>query len=539
MNNRTRDFSNNHDNPRRSFPLVRTSLLALLFLLVVLSSCDLVKENKEPEVVARRIVPEVYDEDTPGSNGPTATAVETLELTPKVPLDDKEKLIQVINTNLDLDTNDEQILVLRQKEDPQGSLKIAVIDYDPVRATYSRTWESLTNATNLRVLEISLNDVVGDHNLEIVCRGMNEQGELTLDLFRKTPSPTGLGLYFTEILRIVADGSIDIDAIERSEGYHLGQKNGPSFIIYAYSRDVESENILDKVKRTYYWQYQQNRYVLTRVEKMPGAVIEEKQLEELFSDPSVEAFEAFLSGPWYLAGTDGTEDILLFLPEQRRISVYSGDVQESYIWQVSFRSLSNRLLAFGANESIESIVRRFNIEVVSPKTIDVSILGSEQWDRSFGRYIKLTEELQQDLLSQERTRINAVDVELNGLYQSGAGIEIIFEPPQFTWIEEGREFAGGFAIIRLAQDVLYLQGMDDKGLATKTATYIMEYEENQEANYLYRTLTLVPGKLSVHGVTATSETRIVFEQLEILEEQESEEQQEPEQPASEQGQGQE
>ena len=81
--------------------------------------------------------------------------------------------------------------------------KIAVIDYDPIRATYSRTWESLTNATNFRLLDISLKDVVGDHNLEIVCRGMNDGGELTLDLFRKTPSPTGLGLYFTEILRIV------------------------------------------------------------------------------------------------------------------------------------------------------------------------------------------------------------------------------------------------------------------------------------------------------------------------------------------------
>ena len=207
--------------------------------------------------------------------------------------------------------------------------------------------------------------------------------------------------------------------------------------------------------------------------------------------------------------------------------MYSGDVQEVYIWQVSFRSLSNRLLAFGANESIESIVRRFNIEVVTLNTIDVSILGSEQWDRSFGRYFKLTEELQQELLRKERTRVDSVEIQLQGLYQSGAGFEIIFEPPQFTWIEEDRGFAGGFTIIRLDQDVLYLQGMDENGLPTTAATYIMEYTENQEGNYLYRTLTLVPGKLSVHGVEATSETRIVFEQLEILEqEQEVEEQQE-------------
>jgi hypothetical protein len=490
----------------------------LLILLGTIWGCDLFKENNQSEMGTRRIVPEVADESSPGGTDANGVTAETLELTPKVPLDDSEKLIRVINTNLDLDTNDEQILVLREKEDPRASLKLAVIDYDPIRTTYSRTWESLTNATNLRLLDISLKDVVGDHNLEIVCRGMNDSGELTLDLFRKTPSPTGLGLYFTEILRIVADGSIEIDEVERSEGYRLGQKNGPSFVIYAYSRDAESENILDKVKRTYYWQYQQNRYVLTNKERLPGAVIEEKQLEELFSDPSVEAFEAFLAGPWYLAGTDGREEILLFLPEQRRISVYSGDVQEVYIWQASFRSLSNRLLVFGANESIESIVRRFNVEAVSLDTIDVSILGSEQWDRSFGRYFRLNEELQQDLLSKDQRRVDADGIQLNGLYQSGAGIEIIFEPPYFTWIEEGHDFAGGFTVIHLNQDVLYLQGMDDNGLPTDTATYIMEYSKKQEGTYLYRTMTLVPGKLSVHGATPTSETRIVFEQLEILDE---------------------
>ena len=506
----------------RFFPLLLI-LPLVLFLLAALSGCDLFREENEPEVGTRRIVPEAYDGSSADEENRNGITAETLELTPRVPLDDTEKLIRVINTNLDLDTNDEQILVLRQKADPQAPLKIAVIDYDPVRATYSRTWESLINASNLRLLDISLKDVVGDHNLEIVCRGMNDVGELTLDLFRKTPSPTGLGLYFTEILRIVADGSIEIDEVERSEGYRLGQKNGPSFVVYAYSRDAESENILDKVKRTYYWQYQQGRYVLTSKERLPGAVIEEKQLEELFSDPSVEAFEEFLAGPWYLAGTDGRDEILLFLPDQRRISVYSGDVQEVYIWQASFRSLSNRLLAFGANESIESIVRRFNVEVVSLNTIDVSILGSEQWDRSFGRYIKLTEELQHDLLSKEQTRINSAQTELNGLYQSGAGFQIIFEPPRFTWIEEEDSFSGGFTVIHLDQDVLYLQGMDDNGLPTTTATYILEYTEKQEGNYLYRTLTLVPGKLSVHGVTATAETRIVFEQLEILEEEAEEE----------------
>jgi hypothetical protein len=138
-------------------------------------------------------------------------------------------------------------------------------------------------------------------------------------------------------------------------------------------------------------------------------------------------------------------------------------------------------------------------------------------------------------LIKDQRRINADEIQLSGLYQSGAGFEIIFEPPHFTWIEEGRDFAGGFTVIHLDQDVLYLQGMDDNGLPTTTATYIMEYTEKQEGTYLYRTLTLVPGKLSVHGVEPTSETRIIFEQLEILDEEQLKEESEPAQGESDSG----
>jgi hypothetical protein len=450
------------------------------------------------------------------SRSPAGTG-EELDLTPKAPLDPGEKLIQVINTNLDLDANDEQILVVRKKDDPDAPLKIVVIDYDPVRASYARSWESLTDATNLRLFEVSLKDLVGDHNQEIVCRGINARGEQTLNVFRKAPSPAGLGLYFADILRIVSDGSIEIEEIERPESYRLGQKNGPSFSIYSFSQDRESDNILDRIKRTYHWQYQQNRYVLTKTEKLPGAVVAERQLQELFHDPSVSAFEEFLAGPWYLSDTEGREEILLFLPDERRISIYTGQVQETYIWQASFRSLSNRLLIFGANESIESVTKRFSVDVVSLNTIDVSIWGAEEWDRAAGRYMKLTEELQGSLLVKDRPRARPGTLQLRGLYQSGAGIRLIFEPPNFTWIDENHSFSGGFSIFALDHDVLYLQGMDENGLSTETATYIMEYSEKKEGEYLYRNLVLTPGKIGVRGIEPIAETRLTFEQMETPE----------------------
>jgi len=487
----------------------------LLAAAVALSGCGLLHRGGPARGAADAPgLPETEGQPLGGAGRVASISGDGLALNPKAPPDPGEQLLRVINANLDLDANDEQILVVRRKEAPEAPLKIVVIDYDAIRASYARSWESQTDASNLRLFEVSLKDLVGDHNLEIVCRGMNAQGELTLNVFRKAPSPNGLGLYFTDILRVVSDGSIEIEEFERPESYRLGQKNGPSFSVSSFSQDRESKNILDRIRRTYHWQYQQNRYVLTKTEKLPGAVVAERQLQELFRDAAVEPFEEFLAGPWYLSSAKDREELILFLPGERRIAIYTGQVQEIYSWQASFRSLSNRLLIFGANESIESITKRFSVDVVSLNTIDVSIWGSEQWDQSSGRFLKLTEELQGSLPGAERPRARPVALKLDGLYQSGAGIRLIFEAPNFTWIDEKRSFSGGYAIFALDHDVLYLQGMDDNGMPGETAAYIMEYTEKKEGEYLYRNLALTPGRIGVQGIRPVSETRLLFEQME-------------------------
>jgi len=389
-----------------------------------------------------------------------------------------------------------------------------VADYDSVRGAYARSWEGETSATNLRLFEISLQDLVGDHNQEIICRGVNGKGELVLDVFRKTPSPTGLGLYFAEICRIVSDGSIEIEEVHRAEGYRLGQKNGASYPIHAYSRDRSSANLLDRIKYTYQWQYQQNRYVLTKEQKLPGIVVQETQLRELFSDPSETHFERYIAGPWLLSGSRGREEIILFDPEERRISIDSGQVEEIYEWQTSFRMLSNRLYILATNESAQWVKKRITVEVVALNTIDVSVLGTEEWDRSGGRYLKLTEELQNDLLADSAVKREAAGPQLRGVYRGTEGAEIIFDPPRFTWIEAARQYSGGFAVFRLDRDVLYLKGLDARGLPVGETAYLLEYAETKEGPVQVRRLTLTPGRLGVHGAEALSEKKLVFEQRE-------------------------
>jgi hypothetical protein len=459
--------------------------------------------------------PEASAPAKPAQPVAAAASAEEAAAVPKIPLERGETLLSALNCNLDLDLSEEQILVLRGKGEPDEPIRLAVADYDSVRGGYTRSWEGLTSATNLRAFEITLQDLVGDHNQEIVCRGVNAKGELTLDVFRKTPSPNGLGLYFTEICRIASDGSIEIQESERPESYRLGQKNGPSFQIYSYTRDKDSANLLDRIKYIYQWQYQQNRYVLTGEQKMPGIVVQEAHLRELFSDPSVSHFEQYIAGPWLLSGSPGREEIILFDPADRQIAIVSDQVEEIYEWQTSFRVLSNRLYILAANESIESIRKRITVDVVALGTIDVSVLGTEEWDRSAGRYVKLTDEVQSSLLDESSKAAQGAAVpQLKGVYRSTEGVEIIFDPPHFTWIEEKRQFSGGYAVFRLDSDVLFLKGLDAQGLPAGEFAYIMELAESKEGGALVRRLTLTPGKVGIHGVKASSEKKYLFEQRE-------------------------
>ena len=62
------------------------------------------------------------EDNMPGENG------NGISSRPNIPLDTEEKLLQVINANLDLDKNDEQILVLRKKGDAEAPLQALIFD---------------------------------------------------------------------------------------------------------------------------------------------------------------------------------------------------------------------------------------------------------------------------------------------------------------------------------------------------------------------------------------------------------------------------
>ena len=462
-----------------------------------------------------------------------ALAPDAVENEPLVPLQSTEELIRVITENLDDDESDEQLLLVRSagtatEEPANPALKLVVVDSAGSGPTHRRTWGAETRAVDPRTFNVQLQDLVGDHHLEIVARGINARGERTLDLFRQ--APFGAQLAFTSVLSVAAQGTIEIQEQERPESYVQRQTLGAPFPIVVLATDPQGSNVTDLLKTTYRWQQEAARYQALPAERIPGAVVEERQLRELFASSATETFERFLAGPWYrplepgAAGplTRGTE-VIHFEPERRRITLFDGDVQEIYTWEVSHRLLSSRLGIWVRNELVPSIQKTINVEVTSLRDLRVVMKGRERGDYADHHYEKLTTGLQTELARATAVDPGLVELHLSGLYRTDHGDTIIFESPRFTWLMGSESESGGYAIYSVGQPVIVFKVMSPGGVTRELRSYTLEYDEHLVGDRLFRSILLRPATLAVDGVSLEARTALRFEQVEIVQETTAEE----------------
>lgn len=447
---------------------------------------------------------------------------EVYEQTPvsKIPLAGSETQLYILDTNLDSDPMDEQIIVTKGRDTDSARIQILVVDYDMVRNMYFLTWQGTTGAVDTRSFHLSLEDMIGDHNIEIVFTGVDAEDRQTLDIFRKTQTPSGFGLYYIPICPLAVDGTIEIVKTDRPQAYELDQKSGQSYPVVTYSRDTSSENPLDIVKSTYYWKYQDNLYVLGSLEKIPGKNIQEKQLQELFQADSAGVFESFLAGPWHLASQEKRDslspgDIINFEPDSRKITFYADNIQEIYDWKSSRKNIFRGLSISCTNEAITSIQRQISVAVQSLDTITISVTGIEQWD---GLYRKLSSDVRRNLAEAPGSPVRLSEIPLSGLYRNESGFEIYFSSPTLTIQENGRKFSGGYALYSVgAADVLEIRILKENGLLQEKRSYVIEYAEETDDLRTVRSIELMPAVVSVTGVEVLGKGSLKLEQIEIKE----------------------
>ncbi len=505
-------------------------LVVLMYL--CLAGCNAPEREKTEKIDSKTIVPVSSGEDLSQPRFRDTIPEEYFEenVVPKVNDFPDELVLQAMNVNLDFDRVDEQIVVLKDRKKTKSPIEIVVIDYNNVTNSYEVSWENKTSAVDIRNFSIAFEDIVGDHNLEIICFGINEKGNRTLDVFRKTHSPTGVGLYYKSIVRIDSDGTIEIDRQERSQAYKQGQKNGISFPIVSFSHNPESDNMFDLILREYYWKYQESRYVLGKEEEIAGKKIEEKQLQELFQQ-EVTAYENYLDGLWYKTLGGETENILdddyeiiHFNPFDRTISFFEKQLQEVYKWEDSHKTrIPNSFYLNAQNQLVPFIRKQISIQVLAIDSIKIFVQDNDfkksdfKWD---GTYVKLSDNVVATLEKSSLAGTSLEPDELNGTFLSNSGIEIAFNFPYFSYQDGNEKKQGGYSIYPVDHtNVLELKALKRNGLVEDTIIYSIKYEKEVQQNSITHTVILEPGNVTVHGFISAGEQPLHFERIEFIEEE--------------------
>ena len=494
---------------KRYYRSMRWLLLLPLLLLLGCTPTETVPELTEP---GRTVVPRGGDQivlagdTTPVTEEEDPSALADL----KVRLPSDYVPSRAVTLNLDFDETEEQIIVFKKRDDPDDLIRILVVMYDPVRNSWIRAWEGATQATGIRSFSVSTDDMVGDHLQEIVCFGINDAGEQTLDLFRRTPDVLGLGVVFTPILSIAADVNIEIESFERPESYEMMEATTVmSFPVVAERLDPEADNLLDTVKTTYSWDVPRQHYVVSATERVSGEVIQDSRLSDLFAGDEND-FEAFLSGPWYRSSAGDQMTILFFGTLDRSVVFYSGQLEQSFIWDHTAKAVYGRGAQLTVtNESIRAFSERISVSASALDQIHVSVVGSRNLD---GTYDRLTGTLQSSVLA-ETTITSLSAIQLAGLYRSDTGVEIVFSSPTFTYRDEDGVRRGGYALYNIGDaTVLSLKFIDENLLPVANQDFGVTFSETTDEERVLRTLSLEPGQVRLAGFQADADDSIVFQQ---------------------------
>ena len=233
--------------------------------------------------------------------------------------------------------------------------------------------------------------------------------------------------------------------------------------------------------------------------------------------------ERQLAGPWYRLvppqpgdAMDARLELILFEPEQRRITLFDGDVQEIYLWDAAQRQPGDRIEIRVRNELIHSLERTIEVELVGGTEIRLAMEGG---DHHFdGDYRKFGDRDRGLLAESGAVRPGLVDLDLAGRYRDGAGQSIEFEPQRFTWRDGDRQESGAYAVYSVGQPVIVFKVTSVAGVTRELRTYTVDYREQRRGETILHSLVLQPARLEITGVTETGGAALRFERLELLEE---------------------
>jgi len=438
-------------------------------------------------------------------------------LSSTIPLEPNETLLDLYSFNLDFDDEEEQVLIIRESDDSAGLVRVVLADYSPYTKKWSRSWKGSTLVTKNKTFQVTVSDLIGDHNLNIVCTGMNDANEQTMTIYWKSQDlDQKLGTTFVKVFE-QAGSTVIVEDTERPESYKLGQSNAESWPVSVWKADSASGNYLDQLKEQWIWSFTDKAYVLASTERIPGASIARKMAESIL-DGTAETFKAFLDGTWYKESIDPLSPGAQFITFQSRDEsvLFSGDgLIEVYGWENSNPTRYGLYIA-SRNQSVRNLRRLMDIELASADSVNVRVFQdyrikadiSGRWD---GRYRRLSPEMAA-AFKRAPAMAAPTDAELSGVYESDDGARLSLDVSSYR-IESGDDVQRG-AVTQYTlsgKTILDMRQDSADGSAPVRRSWIAELETKKAADgSVSQVLTLQEARIGILGVEPAQSAPLTY-----------------------------
>ncbi len=506
--------------------MIKTKIAASFILTLLLFSCregNLGVSTERPPA-GQVIIPD-SGRDTARREGSSLSIQkeeEEVKAIPSIPIEAKWNIVELMDANLDGDTDDEQLIFLESKEGDKN-LEVWVADFNTSANSYVLAWRSELSSKQGDKLTVTVNEAAEQGRYELYVLGYDSRDYHTLDVFyplsEQSPS-------FRNIFTQSVKGTIELyypqtAGSSLSDDYGTRVRISPEIIITR--SDPESDNPLDSVITTWELATSPTRYKLISTRKIKATKEQEEKLLELISGP-IDDFESLLSDYWYQEeGESGVIRMIDLNKADNTIEFLTLQNYEEYTWDSSHKSsYAPRLYIYTTSPYISSVRKELTINMIDTDSISLDVFdnGKQHRNNSWsGNYKRMTEGMKLSLIKEYGREINTEFYDLKGKYKSASGEEISFDRNSFTLSQEGKDTdrKGFFSLFVLnGEQLLELIYYDNRGMKESRELYQFSYSVEDDEEHRIRSFHITAGETTARGFVPSEEVGRRFEQIELL-----------------------
>jgi len=490
-----------------------------LILLSILTSCNIADKDIKVPPPNTRMVPRLDDNQNTPEDFPENTLAEREEILPHIPIGADYKVVTIIESNLDTgqDDDDEQIILLQPVSDdnPSSFLEIWIAEFRPNRNEYILSWKSKLQCELPETAAVQVRNIAGSRENEILVTGFTKENYQTLDIFLNEDKVSK----FRNIFSTSARGSIEIEYQE-----YLGDRGNSAITILTNETDYDANNQLVIVNTV--WALNRNTQFVKVSQS--SKLQDEQQKEEIVNilKGDEDSFVNFLNGFWYKEDSfseDGNRSLFYIDAEDSSVIFYNDNEFELYDIEYTHKGIYSKLYIGSVNSNIRNTSRKIAITLNDLNQLYLSVEDNNEktavqsaWT---GNYKRMSDSLLMDYRTPKVESIVVLEYNLKGNYKNIEGVEIHFDSPQiFTWLENNTERSGSYALLNLNNmNLIEFVFYNRRGMAIERRFYSYVLNQNQDENYIIRSLVLTPGVLTVRGFQASGERNKAYEQMEVVE----------------------